>query len=95
VAWRAGGATVGPRDEPCDILSAVSSGGRSSPSNRTWPNKCVGTKRVLVPATYSPPRGKSELEFRIRDGGGGPRAARKPGSYFANSNRPFRILDDT
>jgi hypothetical protein len=29
---------------------------------------CVRTNWVLVPTTYTPPRGSTDLEFRIRDG---------------------------
>ena len=49
---------------PIDLLSAEI----ASDPFYACPNSVVGTKWVLVPATYSPPRGSTELEFRIRDG---------------------------
>jgi len=62
------GSTEGRVDETFDILSAQIRAVRRVARDRTRSNKCVGTKWVLVPATYSPPRGPTELEFRIRDG---------------------------
>jgi hypothetical protein len=61
------GSTECRSHEPFDILSARVQEADRRGSARTRLNKCVGTKWVLVPATYSPPRGSTELEFRIRD----------------------------
>src|SRR5260370_12046996 len=42
---------------------------RSPPTRlQPLPNSEVGTKWVLVPATYSPPQGQVELGFCIREG---------------------------
>jgi hypothetical protein len=62
------GSIEGSEDETFDILSARVQVSGLGGSVRTQPNNCVGTRWVLVPATYTPPRGSTELEFRIRDG---------------------------
>jgi hypothetical protein len=51
------------RGEPFDILSAEIARDPFCAS----PNSAVGTKWILVPKTYTPPRGSTELEFRIRE----------------------------
>ena len=62
------GDTVSRSASASDILSVQVRGTSHSRAVSTRSNTCVGTKWVLVAATYSPPGGQSELEFRIRDG---------------------------
>jgi len=64
----AGRATEDCADGLFYILSAQVRGVGRARLFRTWPNNCVGTKRVLVPATYTPPRGSTNSNFVFEAG---------------------------
>jgi len=64
----AGRATEDCADGLFYILSAQVRGVDRARLFRTWPNNCVGTKRVLVPATYTPPRGSTNSNFLFGTG---------------------------
>jgi len=59
----------------------------------------VGTERQLrqmgtdwvLNGRQGPGQGPSRIQIEVS----GPRAARKPGSFFANSDWPYGIRDDT